>query len=191
MYDTSGDGKLDFKEFTKAMIKAGIRINPDEISNVYSMIDEDNSGTISLKEFFDIVSGDRKLDLVSMIAARRHKLGLDTGINESEINAQRKVSMQPTFMSGEIRSAGSVSGLSSLMKKSDDKEIEVPKLVNDDEHLTNYSDIKDGFLTKCFTFEDLLQLMGLSKPGNDAKVFLSDFNRAVVSLFGGAKFSNF
>lgn len=71
MYDTSGDGKLDMKEFTKAMIKAGIRINPDEISNVYSMIDEDNSGSISLKEFFDVVSGERKLDLISQIAARR------------------------------------------------------------------------------------------------------------------------
>lgn len=64
MYDTSGDGKLDLKEFTKAMLKAGIRINPDEINNVYTMIDEDNSGSISLKEFFDVVSGDRKLDLV-------------------------------------------------------------------------------------------------------------------------------
>ncbi len=71
MYDTSGDGKLDMKEFTKAMIKSGIRINPDEISNVYSMIDEDNSGSISLKEFFDVVSGERKLDLISQIAARR------------------------------------------------------------------------------------------------------------------------
>ena len=64
--------------------------------------------------------------------------------------------MQPTFLSNETRSVGSVSGLSSLMKKSDDQESEVPRLINDEEHLTNFSDIKDGFLTKCFNFEDLL-----------------------------------
>jgi len=64
--------------------------------------------------------------------------------------------MQPTFMSGETRSAGSVSGLSSLMKKSEDKEVEVPKLVDDSEHLTNFSEIKDTFLSKCFSFEELL-----------------------------------
>ena len=33
--------------------------------------------------------------------------------------------------------------------------------------------------------------MGMAKPGSDAKVYLADFNRAVLSLFGGAKFSNF
>ena len=33
--------------------------------------------------------------------------------------------------------------------------------------------------------------MGMAKPGSDAKVYLSDFNRAILSLFGGAKFSNF
>jgi len=93
--------------------------------------------------------------------------------------------MQPTFMSNEVRSVGSVSGLSSLMKRSDDKESEVPKLVDDNEHLTNFSDIKDAFLTKCFAFEDLLQIMGMSKPGSDAKVFLADFTRAVLALFGG------
>jgi Ca2+-binding EF-hand superfamily protein len=53
------------------MLKSGIRINPDEISNVYNMIDEDNNGTISLKEFFDVISGDRKLDVAGHIAARR------------------------------------------------------------------------------------------------------------------------
>ncbi len=175
MYDTSGDGNLDLKEFTKAMLKSGIRVNPDEISAVYDMIDEEHNGNISLKEFFDVISGARKLEVAVFIAARRQKLGLNTGINEEELNAQKKVSMQPTFMSNEIRSAGSVSGLSSLMKRSDEKELEVPRLVDDSEHLRNFSEIKDTFLMKCFSFEDLLQLMGMGKPGSDAKVFMADF----------------
>jgi len=33
--------------------------------------------------------------------------------------------------------------------------------------------------------------MGMSKPGSDSKVFLSDFSRAIIALFGGLKYSNF
>lgn len=99
--------------------------------------------------------------------------------------------MQPTFLSNENLSAGSVSGLSSLMRRTDQKVEEVPQLINDSEHIVNFSDIKDAFLTKCFNFEDLLQVLGLSKPGADAKVFLADFSRAVIAMFGPSKFSNF
>jgi len=71
MYDSSGDGKLDLKEFTKAMIKTGIRVNPDEIEAIYTMIDADKNGTIEIKEFLDILTGERRLDLVSLIGTRR------------------------------------------------------------------------------------------------------------------------
>lgn len=93
MYDTNGNGTLEIKEFTKAMLQSGIRINPDEITGVYSLIDEDSNGSISLNEFFDVISGARKLDVAGFIAAKRIKQGLNTGMSEGELNAQRKVSM--------------------------------------------------------------------------------------------------
>jgi hypothetical protein len=69
------------------------------------------------------------------------------------------------LLDAEYRTAGSVSGLSSLMKRSDDDNKPVPKFVDTTEPLRNFQEIKQLFLKKYFTFEELLQVMFLdAKP---------------------------
>jgi|LauGreDrversion4_2_1035121.scaffolds.fasta_scaffold639503_1 hypothetical protein len=138
------------------MLKSGIRVNPEEISAIYSIIDEDNSNTISLKEFFDVISGRRRLDVTGYIAEKRKRAGLNIGISPEELAAQKKVSMGPNIISNESRSVGSVDGLSSLMKRTEDKSVEIPQLIDESEPYRNFTEIKEAFMTKCFTFEDLL-----------------------------------
>lgn len=84
--------------------------------------------------------------------------------------------MGPNMITNESRSVGSVDGLSSLMKRTEEKSVEIPQLIDDGEPYRNFSEIKEVFMTKCFTFEDLLQLMGgKSKPGSEQKIYLADF----------------
>lgn len=57
MYDKSGSGKLEIKEFTKGMLECKIHVNPDEITYVYGAIDDDSYGLINYKEFTDYMFG--------------------------------------------------------------------------------------------------------------------------------------
>jgi hypothetical protein len=69
------------------MLKSGIRVNPEEISTIYGMIDEDNSNSISLKEFFEVISGRRRLDVAKYVSEKRRKAGLNVGISPEELAA--------------------------------------------------------------------------------------------------------
>lgn len=69
------------------MLKSGIRVNPEEISTIYGMIDEDNSNSISLKEFFEVISGRRRLDVTKYVTEKRRKAGLNVGISPEELAA--------------------------------------------------------------------------------------------------------
>lgn len=155
MYDKDGNGKLDLKEFTKGMLQCKIVVNPDEISYVYGAIDEDNSGLISYKEFADIVFGYKKIDVQKYIAERRHKMGLDSGIDPKITAQMARVSTDPNFDGAEYRSAGSV-GMSSIMKRSEIGEKQVNKLVDEAEPFKNFNQIKEAFASKYFSFEELL-----------------------------------
>lgn len=98
------------------------------------------------------------------VAKRRHVLGLDTGIDPKLARQLAGVSVDPLLDDG-YRTAGSVSGLSGLMKRSDDDSKPVPKFVDTTEPSRNFQEIKQHFLKKYFTFEELLQVMFLdAKP---------------------------
>lgn len=77
------------------------------------------------------------------------------------------------------------------MRRSEDEQREVPQLVDENEHARNFTEMKEAFLDKCFSFEDLLQFMGLPRPGWENKVSLTDFERAVVLACGSNRFSSF
>ena len=80
---------------------------------------------------------------MAYIAKRRHNLGLDTGIDPKIQKQLAKVSMNP-LMDDEYRSAGSVSGLSALMKRSEDEK-PVNKFVDTSEPMRNFKEIKEIF----------------------------------------------
>lgn len=91
-----------------------------------------------------------------------------------------------------MRTAGSVSGLSSIMKRSVDDNRPVNKLVDDSEGFRNFTEIKQTFLTKFFSFEELLQCMlSTVRPGSETKIMFKDFERAVSVSAGTGHYSAF
>jgi hypothetical protein len=78
--------------------------------------------------------------------------------------------MDPNFESNEYRSAGSV-GLSSIMKRSENDNKTVNKFVDETEAFRNFTEIKDLFHDKFFSFEELLQTMiATTRPGYETKL---------------------
>ena len=73
------------------------------------------------------------------------------------------------------------------MKRSDNADKQIKKLVDETEPARNFITIKDKFANKFFSFEELLQtmLMASPKPGSETKIMLRDFERAVFSATGG------
>lgn len=53
--DSNKDEQLDFKEFTHLMNVIGFPISPEEIHDIFKVLDNDNSGKISLEELEDYV----------------------------------------------------------------------------------------------------------------------------------------
>ena len=157
---------------------------------MYACIDNDNDGSISYKEFCDVVWGNKKVDLHAYIAKRRHDLGLDTGIDPKVQKQLAKESINP-LVDDEYRSVGSVSGLSALMKRSEDEK-PVNKFVDITEPSRNFQEIKSIFKDKFFTFEELLQVMFQdSKTTMQARVTLKELEKAVIFCCGRSKFSTF
>ena len=68
----------------------------------------------------DFIWGDTKVDISKFIAQKRQKLGLDTGIDPRVMLEMAGVSQENNINLTEQRSVGSVSGMSSIMKRSED-----------------------------------------------------------------------
>lgn len=68
----------------------------------------------------DFIWGDTKVDISKFIAQKRQKLGFDTGIDHQVMVEMAGVSQENNINLTEQRTLGSVSGMSSIMKRSED-----------------------------------------------------------------------
>ena len=134
--------------------------------------------------------GNRKLDLVSIIKQQRIKDGRATGITTEELKKTAHISSQATVDKAESSVVGPFSDLTSIMRRSDNEEKD-RIFVDDSEHKQNEQEIKETFLLKASSFEELLATMGLVKPGNEGKITYEDFNKVVSHYCGRTKFSSF
>lgn len=141
MYDNDSSGSLDLREFTRAMVESRVKCDPDEINFIYEAIDNDKSGLIQYKELLDVIFGVRKVDFASYIAKRRHAQGLDSGIDSKVQAEMAKESMQPNLNLNELNSAGSVSGLSQIMKRSEDESKPANKFLDESESFKILSEL--------------------------------------------------
>lgn len=127
-----------------------------------------------------MLQGKRIIDPAKAIAERRKRKGLDKLDTDPAVIANLKASKINTVDTKETeRTAGTVDGMSTLMRRSDAGDRKVPNLVNENEHIENFNEIKETFMRKCFAYEDLLNTMGLVKPGNETKIVFEDFFKAV------------
>jgi len=179
VYDSNGDNFLTLSQLTQALTRKGIRLNPDEIVFLNEFLEPENVGQglpINYKELVQMIYGSKKVNAEKIISERRKNEGRDTGITDSIIEANRLASKATTFKGASEKHHPSVSGMTELMQRSDMmSEREVPQLINDDDYSNNFMEIKETFMDKCFTFEDLLAKMGRPKPGAEHKVVFDDF----------------
>ena len=135
---------------------------------------------------------EKTIDIEPLIAQRRQSLGLDTGFDPKTSKELAGVSMQLTKQETDPRSLDKVSGLSSLINKSEETTPKVPNLFDDNEKFANYEKIKNAFLQKHFSFEDLLQsIFNTPSPSFGSKIFLKDFEKALMNCFSERHFSSF
>ena len=64
------------------------------------------------------------------------------------------------------------------------------RLINEDDILDQYNEIKEIFRQNAFTFDDLLSKMGKPDFSKENMVMLKDFDKLVRSMPQGNKFSN-
>ena len=115
-----------------------------------------------------------------MISERRAKEGVDHGYTPSELAGIREGSKQVSFDKNSInthteRSIGEVSGMSSILRKSDPDDRKAPPLNDPNEHSINQKEIRDTFLANAQTFEDLIAKMGKARPDRESQVTFFDF----------------
>ena len=59
--DNSSDGELDKKEFRKALRLVGMDVSNDEATELFTCLDKDKSGSISLQEFGAVMAVGRNI----------------------------------------------------------------------------------------------------------------------------------
>ena len=157
-----------------------VNISPDDILYVFGFIDENKDNKLSYRELELVLRGQRNIDPAAMISARRAQEGLDHGYTPSELAGIREGSKQVSFDKNSInthteRSIGDVSGMSSILRKSDPDDRKAPPLNDPDEHSRNQKEIRDTFLANAQTFEDLIARMGKARPDRESQVSFFDF----------------
>ena len=193
--DTNHDGTVDLREFITTLSRANVKIAPDEINFIYEAIDDNADGKLQYKELVDVLQGRKQIDVRAFVTKRRERLGINTGVSPSEMARGAKHSKEPHVDSAETRTVTTPSGMTSLMQRSAaDGQRNAPQLVDEGEHTGNYMAIKEAFLhvkKGAFSFEDLLQAMGVPAAGANDKVTLIDFTKAVQRYCGPSRFSSY
>lgn len=190
--DTNNDGTISLQEFMTTLQRANVSIKPDELLYVYGFIDTNNDGKLSYKELAEVLRGQRNIDAAAHIAKQRKEKGLDHGYTPSELDNINDGSKKVSFDKQEIRSIGeNVSGMSSILRKSDGNARDIPPLTDPDEHRRNLNEIRDTLLVKAFSFEDILSQMGMARPDHLSKVTFEDFCRVVMKYCGQSRFSGY
>lgn len=90
--------------------------------------------------------------------------------------------------------SGPFSDMTSVLRRSDQDDKERAKFITDTEFGKTEQEIKEAFLSLAPSFDDLLAVMGVAKPGFEGKITYNDFSRAVghYCMEGArAKYSSF
>lgn len=85
---------------------------------------------------------------------------------------------------------GSIDGMSQIFRRSEDGDIGDRHLVDDDDTLHHYNEIKELFRSHFNSFDDLLQKMGKAAFTHENMVSFKDFETVVRSMSAAAKFSS-
>ena len=189
--DTNKDGRISLQEFMTTLQRQNVSIKADEILYIYEFIDKDGDGKLDYRELSDVLRGIKTIDATAYITEKRKKEGKDHGYTPSEMANIQNGSKQVSFDKDEIRSAGTVSGMSTIMRRTDAESRQVPPLTDEGEHRRNIEEIKKTLLAKAFSFEDVLARMAVPKPGNFSKVTFNDFSRVVLHFCGSSRFSSY
>lgn len=83
MYDTNGDGYIDFREFMIVLYVMSSGSPEANLRQIFKVFDINNDGTISLKELKRIVK-----DLYSLFTVKEHEESLDPESASEEVVAQ-------------------------------------------------------------------------------------------------------
>ena len=137
MNDKTSNGKLHIDDFCSAMNQLRITLKQDDIKYVNDVIDYGSGSLIDYRNFCDVLWDDKKIDVVALVADRRHQLGLDTGVDPKDAKAMINQSQAVDRPSGQ-RSLGQVSGLSDIMKKSEASFQPVKSFVDQGEAFDNF-----------------------------------------------------
>lgn len=115
----------------------------EDLLYVYEFIDENKDGKLQYKELSEVLRGTRNIDAAARISSVRKAKGQDHGYTPSELANIKEGSKNVSFDKNEIRSAGEVSGMSELMRRSDTDDRKVPALTDEGEHRRNIQEIRD------------------------------------------------
>jgi len=190
--DTSRNGTLSITEFMKVISKERIGVKHTDIETIHKLIDDESADRIDYKRMMNVLLGKEVLNLIEIIKKQRIKDGRATGITEEEKKLTGPMSHMPTKddkISVKV-SDDFFSGMSDVMRNSEAEQREKAKFIVEDEYVENTQKIKEMFLEKAFNFEDVLAVMGNSKPGFADKVNFDDFSKVVVHYCGTSMFSN-
>lgn len=190
MADTNRDGTLSFEEFASICAKQKVFITIDQLKMVYKLIDQDASRSVSYRELTDVLLGKRTIDIVSIIKEQRIKDGSASGITKEELKKTANASIEPSYARHDTESVPKTD-LTSVMRRSDVDKKDRTRFLDDSQNLQTEQAIKECFMEKARTFEDLLMVMGTNKPGQEGRVTFEDFTKVVTHFCGPQKFGSF
>jgi Ca2+-binding EF-hand superfamily protein len=109
-FDTSGDGRVDKKEFSKGIASiVGSHMTKDEISTVWKFVDKDGGGTVDYMEFVETL---RQLDSTKVKGAakramRAEHLAKNNFSKKNQLERQKKLQELKNKKSTSITTLGS------------------------------------------------------------------------------------
>lgn len=189
--DTNNDGTISLNEFMTAMQRVNVQIPVEDLLYVYEFIDENKDGKLQYKELSEVLRGTRNIDAAARISSVRKAKGQDHGYTPSELANIKEGSKNVSFDKNEIRSAGEVSGMSELMRRSDTDDRKVPALTDEGEHRRNIQEIRDTISKQARSFEEILSQLGTVRPDQHSKITFDDFYRAIIHYCGPQKYSGY
>lgn len=169
LFDNDKDGLLEPADFKRLLKQAEVIVRDQDLAKVFELIDLQQTGRIAYTDFLAVIEKNVTLPIEQIVRKRRKErgeafvegAGLDPHLHPEEAERLRAFkSHQAELNSSKPRDIGSVEGLSQIMGRSDQGDHPERHLIDDDDTLHHYTEIKELLRQHFNSFDDLLAKMG-------------------------------
>eukprot|EP00347_Sterkiella_histriomuscorum_P003356 403364608 len=198
LFDENNDNFMEFEEFKKLLQQVKVVVKDKDLKNLFELMDISQTGRISYNDFCDVIEKNQLLPIDKIVRKRREERGekfideFSKGEKDFEFEGSQPFKSAFGELGGSQRKdLGTVDGMSDIMRRSD-ADFDGRQLIQEDDTILIFNDIKEQLRLNFHTFDDILQKMGRPDalvPQSSTQVTSKDFETLIKGMPTGYKYS--